>query len=82
MGEACGILVPQRGIELVPPAVEARVLTTGPPGRSVRPFLEHSNGASYRWIDKWYNIIVKNLGSRAKPCVSRFQIHQDQVLLI
>ena len=29
---ACGILVPQPGIE--PPALEGEVLTTGPPGKS------------------------------------------------
>ena len=31
---ACGILVPQPGMEPVSPALEGRVLTTGPPGRS------------------------------------------------
>ena len=31
---ACGILVPQPGIEPVPPAVGARALTTGLPGKS------------------------------------------------
>ena len=30
---SCGILVPQTGIELAPPALKPRVLTTGPPGR-------------------------------------------------
>ena len=33
--EACGILAPQPGIELVPPALEGEVLTTGPPGKSL-----------------------------------------------
>ena len=31
---ACGILVPQPGIEPMSPALEGRVLTTGPPGKS------------------------------------------------
>ena len=30
---ACGILVPQTGIEPIYPAVEGRVLTTGKPGK-------------------------------------------------
>ena len=33
--EACGILTPQSGIELMPPALEGGVLTTGPPGKSL-----------------------------------------------
>ena len=33
--EACGILTPQPGIELSLPALEGRVLTTGPPGKSL-----------------------------------------------
>ena len=32
--EACGILAPYPGIEPTPPALEGRVLTTGPPGKS------------------------------------------------
>ena len=32
---ACGILVPQPGIELVPLQWKRRVLTTGPPGKSL-----------------------------------------------
>ena len=42
---ACGILVPQPGIKLMPPALEGRVLTTGPLGKSVSylifKFLSH-----------------------------------------
>ena len=33
--EACGIPVPQPGIKPVPSALEAEVLTTGPPGKSL-----------------------------------------------
>ena len=32
--EACGILAPQPGLELVPPALEGGFLTTGLPGKS------------------------------------------------
>ena len=32
--EACGILAPQPGIEPAPPALEGKILTTGPPGKS------------------------------------------------
>ena len=32
---ACGILVPQPGIEPAPPTLEGRFLTTGPPGKSL-----------------------------------------------
>ena len=31
--EAYGILVPQPGIEPAPPALEGKILTTGPPGK-------------------------------------------------
>ena len=30
--EACGILGPQPGMELTPPALKGKVSTTGPPG--------------------------------------------------
>ena len=32
--EACGILAPRTGIEPTPPALEGKVLATGPPGKS------------------------------------------------
>ena len=32
--EAYGILAPQPGIEPIPPALEGKVPTTGPPGKS------------------------------------------------
>ena len=34
--EACGILAPWPGIEPTPPALEGKVLTTGPPGKPPR----------------------------------------------
>ena len=33
--KACGILAPQPGIKPTPPALEGKVLTTGPPGKSL-----------------------------------------------
>ena len=33
--KACGILVPQRVIKLATPRLEGKVLTTGPPGKSL-----------------------------------------------
>ena len=33
--KACGILVSRLGIEPSPPALEGKVLTTGPPGKSL-----------------------------------------------
>ena len=36
---ACGILVPQQGIKPVSPALEGRILTTGPPRKSPSYFI-------------------------------------------
>ena len=33
---ACGVLAPRPGIEPVTPALKGRVLTTGPPGKSLK----------------------------------------------
>ena len=33
--EACGILAPRPGIEPAPPALQGKVLTTGPQGKSL-----------------------------------------------
>ena len=57
LGTACGILVPQPGIELVLPALETQNLTTGKPGK-LKYFLLKRN--SYTWLKKskstkWYN---------------------------
>ena len=32
---ACGVLVPQPGMELLPPALQSRFLTPGPSGKSL-----------------------------------------------
>ena len=34
--EACGILVPQPGIEPAPPELGGEILTTGPPEKSLK----------------------------------------------
>ena len=39
--EACGILAPQPGIELAPPALEGKVLIIGLPGKSQGENLTH-----------------------------------------
>ena len=39
--EACGILAPWPGIKPAPLALEGKVLTTGPPGKPLCPFLNH-----------------------------------------
>ena len=31
---ACGLFIPQTGMEPAPPALEGKILTTGPPGKS------------------------------------------------
>ena len=36
--QACGILALQAGIKPIPPPLEGEVLTTGQPGKSLRPF--------------------------------------------
>ena len=41
--EACGILTPRPGIKPTPNPLEAEVLTTGPPGKSLYIFID--------WID-------------------------------
>ena len=40
---ACGILVPQPGMEPMSPALEGRFLTTGPPGKSLEYFFFKSD---------------------------------------
>ena len=43
---ACGVLVPRPGIEPVPPALEGRFLTTGPPKSPYRQvFITHHTNA-------------------------------------
>ena len=44
--EACGILVPQPGIEPAPPALGGEILTTGPPEKSPVLFFNSTNTLS------------------------------------
>ena len=48
---------PTRDLEPVPPALESKVLTTGPPGKS--PVCPVSNGCLYRWGPHWVTLIRK-----------------------
>ena len=66
--QACGILTPQPGIELSLPALEGRVLTTGPPGKSLHLSLSLAFASLYQsflklgvhasvvlaWFFTWY----------------------------
>ena len=51
--KACGILAPWPGILSTPPALEGEVLTTGPPGKSLKldlgDSLPESSGSSLGW---------------------------------
>ena len=58
---ACGILVPQSGIKLMPPALEGRVLITGPLGKSVSclifKFLSHFEFIFVYGVTEYSNLI-------------------------
>ena len=41
--QACGILAPQLGIKPAPPALEGKVLTTGPAGKSLTSLLKFAS---------------------------------------
>ena len=55
---ACGILVPQPGIKPTPPALEAWVLTTGPPGKSPLKFVVQT----FSWLQHRWMILCFSLG--------------------
>ena len=57
--ETCGILASWSGIETTPPTLEDEGLTTGPPGKSQRPFLMRSKEIPCRRF--WR--MERNLGS-------------------
>ena len=53
--KACGILAPQPGIKLIPAALEGKVLTTGPPGKSlplILPFTKPAASHKPFWGNK------------------------------
>ena len=57
--EACGILAPQPGIEPSPPALEGKVLTTGPPGKSLHYlFLGQAKGLEFACVPYWYGTLL------------------------
>ena len=47
--EACGILAPWRGTKPTPPALEGKVLTTGPPGKFLNLFFNRGNKSNDQW---------------------------------
>ena len=49
--KACGILAPQPGIEPVPLALEGKVLTTGPAGKSLTSLLKFAS-----LVHLWYQL--------------------------
>ena len=52
---ACGILVPQPGIEPASPALEGRFLTTGPPGKSLGHLVNNADSHSgLGWCLRFY----------------------------
>ena len=59
--KTCGILAPRPGIEPAPPALEGKVLTAGPPEKSLKLFLQ--------WLyPLWASqvaLVVKNLPENA-----------------
>ena len=58
--EAYEIIDPRPGIELIPSVLEGEVLTTGPPGKSSKGFIEHF---SYGKKDLFTHYIFLLLGS-------------------
>jgi len=64
--EAFGILVPVLGVEPIPPALEGKVLTTGPPGNSLLILFE-----SVAWITFNYSQ-QKNLKKERKKQLKEY----------
>ena len=64
--EVCGILTPQPGIQPTPPALEGKVLTTGPPGKIWSPsFIKKEKWGNWEaqlvtcFAIFWFNIIAQ-----------------------
>ena len=55
----CGILIPRPGIKPMPPAVEGKALTTGPPGKSYCCYFSLEN--SFHLLPPSFLIIVRHL---------------------
>ena len=58
--EACGVLAPWPGIEPTPPALEGKVLTTGPPGKRPTDVIKLGilRWGSYLGLSGWSNVIT------------------------
>ena len=65
-GEACGILAPLLGIEPTLPALEGEVLTTGPPGKSLK--------IHFKQFFRGYSLVLENdsLQNLFFSCGSKF----------
>ena len=57
--EACGVSAPWPGVEPAPPALEGKVLTTGPPGKSLLFFL--SPFPYYITFSPYNNLWIANI---------------------
>ena len=68
--QACGILVPQPGIEPTPSALEAEVLTPGPPGKSHQQC--HSYQSTFQRLTKMGLLEMADIPERwsKKHCVN------------
>ena len=66
--EACGILAPQPGIKPVPPSLEGKVLTTGPPGKC--PYLYFKPIQKLRVLEMKYLTLLVGSGARKQSHVS------------
>ena len=51
--KACGILAPQPGNQPAPPALEGKVLTTGPPGKSLHDFVFSHSPSNSKLQTHW-----------------------------
>ena len=66
--EACGILVPVLGVEPILPELEGKVLTTGPPGKSLLILFE-----SVTWIT--FNYSQQKIKKRKKEAIKRILLN-------
>ena len=69
---ACGILVPQPGIEPMSPALQGRFLTTGPPGKSLALLL--SDHKSF-WF--WVESRKRDDSAKSPGCCRSYPVSRD-----
>ena len=65
-GETCGIIVPQPGIEPVPPALEGKVLITRPLGKPLYIFLMYTD--QYRETRSLTKLLLWASTFLSEPC--------------